>query len=276
MSGEVVQVGELVQGISPGDKVWTSTYYRDVRAGCFQEYVVVPSHTVLPIPCNVSMEAAACLGVAALTACMTLWKWFEVPLPSTYAVTSRQEGSSQDWILIWGGSSVTGQFATQLAILSGLKVMTVTSQQTAELSRGLGAHYVVIRDGKTAERIVQEIRSVAADRITKVIDLVGAQTAAIALEAVSSSLPVEFAPLAMMSPEKRVPVGVKIHTVEMKKFVLDPSSREYAWELNRLLSEEKLQFPALNLLDGGFEDIIRGLDILKKGNMDGKKLVVQL
>lgn len=276
MSGEVVQVGGHVHGLRPGDKVWTSTYYRDVRAGCFQEYVVVPSHTVLTIPDQVSMEAAACLGVAALTACMTLWKWFKVPIPSISAAASNQQSSAQEWVLIWGGSSVTGQFATQLAVLSGLKVITVTSQQTAELSKRLGAHYVVIRDGKTTEQMVQQIRSVAGDRITKAIDLVGAETAAIALEAISKTLPVEFAPLAMMSPEQQIPPGVTIHIVEMKKFVLDPSSAQYARELNRLLSEEKLQFPSIRILDGGFEDIIRGLDTLKRGNMGGEKIVVQL
>jgi NADPH:quinone reductase-like Zn-dependent oxidoreductase len=81
MAGIVEKVGSNVTTIKPGDRVWTSTYYRDVRAGCFQQYVIVPQHTVLSIPSDVSFEQAATLGVAALTAAMTLWKWLSVPLP---------------------------------------------------------------------------------------------------------------------------------------------------------------------------------------------------
>ncbi|OTA90375.1 hypothetical protein M434DRAFT_43596, partial [Hypoxylon sp. CO27-5] len=140
MSGVVTQVGSSVTTFKEGDFVWTSTYYKDVRAGCFQEYVVVPSHTVLPIPSSVPFEAAACLGVAALTASMTLWKWLDVPVPR-----SALAGTEEGWLLIWGGSTVTGQFATQIANLSGIKVITINSAETKSLSELLGASHVVVR-----------------------------------------------------------------------------------------------------------------------------------
>lgn len=79
MAGVVEKVGSAVTTCQVGDRVWTSTYYRDSRAGCFQEFVTVPQHTVLPIPDNLGYETAACLGVAALTAAMTLWKWLCAP-----------------------------------------------------------------------------------------------------------------------------------------------------------------------------------------------------
>lgn len=271
MSGVIAQVGKDVTGFQKGDRVWTSTYYKDVRAGCFQEYVVVPSHTVLPIPSTVSFEAASCLGVAALTAAMTLWKWLGVPVPS--CVTDSAE---VQWLLIWGGSSVTGQFATQFAVQSGLKVITVNSSETQALSQSLGASYVVVRDGKTNEELVEEIRQATGGNITRAIDLVGTKTAALALDAVSKDQPVAFAPLAMMSSSQVVPENVTAHTVEMKQFVLDKSNVCYTEELGTLLDNGKIVLPELHVIEGGLEVVQEGLDMLKKGNMKGRKLVVRM
>ncbi|KAI2601981.1 GroES-like protein [Hypoxylon sp. NC1633] len=271
MSGVVAQVGSAVTTFKEGDSVWTSTYYKDVRAGCFQEYVVVPSHTVLPIPSTISFEAAACLGVAALTASMTIWKWLGVAIPGTFA-----HNTEKRWLLIWGGSTVTGQFATQLANLSGFKVVTVNSAETKLLSERLGASHVVVRDGKTDKEIVSEIRAVTSGGVTQAIDLVGPKTAGLALDAVSKVRPVAFAPLAMMSGSQVVPPNVVIHTVEMKQFVLDKSNVRFTEELGKLLEDGKLILPELHLIDGGLHSVQDGLEVLKKGNLKGKKLVVRM
>ncbi|KAF3010346.1 hypothetical protein E8E14_008445 [Neopestalotiopsis sp. 37M] len=269
MSGVVAQVGKNVSGFQQGERVWTSTYYKDVRAGCFQEYVVVPSHTVLPIPSTVPFEAAACLGVAALTAGMSLWKWLGIPVPS-----AQTEPTENQWLLIWGGSTVTGQFATQFAAHSGVKVITVNSGETRALSESLGATHVVVRDGKSDEDLVEEIRSVTGDNITRAIDLVGTKTAALCLKAVSKEQPVQFAPLAMMSGSQQVPENVVVHTVEMKQFVLDKTNVCYTEELGKLLESGKIVLPSLHLIEGGLDVVEESLDMLKKGNMKGKKLVV--
>lgn len=269
MSGVVAQVGKNVSGFQQGERVWTSTYYKDVRAGCFQEYVVVPSHTVLPIPSTVPFEAAACLGVAALTAGMSLWKWLGVSVPS--ANTGRDD---DEWLLVWGGSTVTGQFATQFAVHSGVKVITVNSAETKTLSEGLGATHVVVRDGKSDEDVVEEIRSATGGNITRAIDLVGTKTAALCLRAVSTEQSVQFAPLAMISSSQQVPDNVVVHTVEMKQFVLDKTNVCYTEELGKLLEGGKVVLPQLHLVEGGLDVVEESLELLKKGNMKGKKLVV--
>ena len=277
MSGIVEKVGKHVKDIKPGDRVWTSTYYRDVRAGCFQEYVIVPPHTVVKIPERVPFAAAACLGVAALTACMTLWKWLGVPTPSQRNGTTGKANGDDDWLLIWGGSTVTGQFATQVASQSGLKVITVNSVETEALSKLLGASYVVTRDGKTDAEILEEITTATnGGHITRAIDLVGSKTAVLVLDAVSKERPVDFAPLAFMASTQTIRENVTVHTVEMKRFVLDESSKHYADELNNLLERDALVLPEVHLLEGGFEDIKDGLELLKQGNMKGKKLIVRI
>jgi NADPH:quinone reductase-like Zn-dependent oxidoreductase len=259
-----------VKGLSNGDRVWTSTYYKDIRAGCFQEYVAVPEHTVMRIPTGLGMEEASCLGVAGLTAAMTLWRWLSVPFPEKKPIKGKEE-----WLLIWGGSTITGQFATQLAVLSGLKVITVTSAKTHPLSRQLGAAHVVSRDGMSDEAIVEEIRRVAGDKVTRAIDLVGPKTVPLVMQCCSSTLPVAIAPLAMISSSEVVPPQFTIHTVEMKQFILDPSCRIYAEMLNQLVGEGKVKVPDLQVIEGGLRHVVGGLAMLRKGDMGGRKLVVR-
>jgi NADPH:quinone reductase-like Zn-dependent oxidoreductase len=52
------------------------------------------------------------------------------------------KGADETWIFIYGGSTGVGQFAIQLAKLSGYKVVTVASPRNHEFLRSLGADAV--------------------------------------------------------------------------------------------------------------------------------------
>ncbi|TVY90942.1 G patch domain-containing protein, partial [Lachnellula willkommii] len=278
MAGVVEMVGAGVRDVKVGDHVWTSTYYRDRRAGCFQQYITVPAHTVLPLPPSTSFTSAASLGVAGLTAAMTLWHWLEVPFPPSSAnsplpANSEKQEQEQEFLLIWGGGTVTGQYALQLAALSHLRVIAITSSHTAPLARSLGA-VVIERDNKTNTQIISEIKSIAGDNITRAIDLVGPKTASACLQVLSKSRRTLFAPLAMMGTEDEVAGNVQVVTVEMKRFVLDAENRAYALELNRLVGQGRVQVPGIEAVEGGLENVVLGLERLKKGQMGGRKMVV--
>jgi NADPH:quinone reductase-like Zn-dependent oxidoreductase len=290
MSGIVEEVGENVKGIKKGDRVWTSTYapsihrsrdfdhasgtyYRDVRSGCFQQYVIAPKHTVKPIPSNMSFEAAACLGVCGLTAAMSLWKWLEIPIFDTRQMVNP---SQKKFLLIWGGSSITGQFAIQIAAYSGYEVIAVASQRTEALVQDLGAKHVITRDGKSHEDIVAEIRAIGEDTIVKGIDIVGPETAVHCIAALSSQLPVIFAPLSFLPKGCVPPEHVSVRDVEMKWFILEKESEKYADALNRLLESDTLRVPELEILKGGLGRVEEGLNMQKRGDRGGKKLIVSL
>jgi len=177
-------------------------------------------HTVLLLPAGLSFEAGACLGVAALTAAMTLWKWLGVAMPVPgYASYSTVTMSAPSYILIWGGSTVTGQFAIQLARQSGLCVIAVTSGKTRLLAERLGAENVIVRDQKGNEDIMSEIRAITGDDLTMAIDIVGNVTAAHCLRALSRTRPCLLAPLAFLKDGEPVPENVKIAQIEMKRLL---------------------------------------------------------
>ncbi|KAK9419159.1 putative Enoyl reductase (ER) domain-containing protein [Seiridium unicorne] len=280
MAGVVEEVGSAVSHVKPGQRVWTSTYYRDRRAGCFQDYVIVPQHTVSAMSSKMSFTDAACLGVCGLTAAMTLWRWFEVPppyssSPVTPPTTPPCKPADAPIMLIWGGSSVTGQFLTQLAKRSGLRVISVSSAKTANMLLDLGAEHVVTRDGKSNEEIVEEVRRYAGDEVTMGVDLVGAKTAVATLQCLSTTRSARFAPLAW-APKVEVTENIEILNVEMKQFVLNFASSVYSNQLTRLVEAGEIKLPDIEVLSGGLGAVEEGLERLKRGDMAGRKLVVDM
>lgn len=242
---------------------------------------MVPEHTVFPVPSNLTTESAACLGVAALTAAMSLWKWLGVPMfPQPRSETSENVGNSspREVILIWGGSTVTGQFAVQLAAQADYEVIAVCSCSTKDLVASLGADHVVTYNEKTDLHIIGEILCLAQGRLTKAVDLVGASTASLVLQIIGASAggerQIDFAPLAFMSSKTVVPPNARVHTVEMKRFVLDSACVVYGERLNELVGNGSLRMPTTRVLPGGLAVVEEGLARVKEGKMGGEKLVV--
>jgi len=269
-AGVIEAVGAAVEDLRVGQRVWTSTYYRDRRAGCFQELVVAPEHTVLVMPDLSSFEEAACLGVAGLTAAMTLWKWFDLPMvPAASA-------SGEHFALIWGGATITGQFAVQIAVEAGLKVIAVASQRMKQRLLDLGAHHVVVRDDRSLADLASEVRQVGGDDIVYGIDLVGPQTAAYGLGCLSRQQAAKFAPLAVPAPPIDAPKNVEMVNVEMKRFVMDPTSRKYAVRLTELVAKGRVVMPEHVVLTGGLAAVENGLLRVRSGDTGGKKLVVRM
>jgi NADPH:quinone reductase-like Zn-dependent oxidoreductase len=272
-AGVIESVGAAVgKTLRVGQRVWTSTYYRDRRAGCFQELVVVPEHTVMILPEALGFEEAACLGVAGLTAAMTLWKWFELPM----CTAGLPGGGEERFVLIWGGATITGQFAVQIAAEAGLKVIAVASQRMKQRLLGLGAHHVVVRDNRSMEDIASEVQQIGQDDIVYGIDLVGPQSAIYGVGCLSRQQAAKFAPLAVPAPPIDAPENVEMVNVEMKRFVLDPTSRKYAVRLTELVAEGKVKVPERVVLDGGLAAVEDGLRRLRSGDTGGKKLVIRM
>lgn len=62
----------------------------------------------------------------------------------------------------------------------------------------------------------------------------------------------------------------------MKRFVLDESSAIYAQELKALVTSGDLQLPDLDIIRGELDRMKEGLKRLKKGSLNGRKLVVSM
>ena len=123
-AGTVESVGKNVRRFKPGDDVFGD------RDGAFGEYVSVAENgAVAHKPSNATMEQAAAVPVAAITALQAL----------------RDKGRLQagQSLLVNGASGGVGTFAVQIAKAYGARVTAVTSARNVQLVRSLGADWVI-------------------------------------------------------------------------------------------------------------------------------------
>lgn len=113
--------------------------------GTFQHFTVAHQLPVCPLPDGISYEAAAALPLAMSTAAAGMYpaSHLALELPS---LNPKQSGKT---LLIWGGSSSVGCCAIQLAVASGLSVVTTCSPRNFELCKKLGATEVFDHNSET-------------------------------------------------------------------------------------------------------------------------------
>jgi NADPH:quinone reductase-like Zn-dependent oxidoreductase len=121
-AGIVEAVGKDVTELQPGDEVF------GIRSGAWAEYVCV-RQAVVAKPANLTLEEAAAVPVAALTALQGL----------------RDHGGVQPGqkVLIHGAGGGVGTFAVQIAKALGAHVTAVCSTRNVEQTRSLGADRVL-------------------------------------------------------------------------------------------------------------------------------------
>lgn len=127
LAGTVTKVGSLVNKFKVGDKVYARP--DDDRIGTFAEYIAVKQSSLALIPNNLTMEEAAAVPLAGLTAWQALIE-----------VAQLKKGQK---VLIHAGSGGVGTFAIQLAKHLGAIVATTTSAKNVGLVKKLGADIVI-------------------------------------------------------------------------------------------------------------------------------------
>ena len=185
-AGEVIEVGGEVTRFTPGDRVagtffldWTDGPPRPDRGaalggrgapGMLSEYVVLPEQAVVPIAANLSVEEAATLPCAGVTA----WNGL--------ALGANPLRPGQDVLLLGtGGVSI---LALQIAAAGGANiVITSSSDEKLERAKALGARETI------NYRQVEQWGQAAASRfgrsgVDKVIEVGGFGTLPLSMEAV--------------------------------------------------------------------------------------------
>jgi len=123
-AGTVESVGKNVTQYKPGDEVFGD------RDGAFGEYVSVREKGAMALkPTNMSMEQAAAVPIAGLTALQAL----------------RDKGKLQagQKVLINGASGGVGTFAVQIAKTYGADVTGVCSTRNVAMVKSIGADHVI-------------------------------------------------------------------------------------------------------------------------------------
>ena len=141
-SGTVTRVGEQVRDLQPGARVM------GFAAKAFATHVTADRRVFVPVPARLSLEAAATVPVAFLTA------WY-----SLLEVARVKRG---EWVLIHGAAGGVGLAAMQIARWKGAKIVaTVGSPDKRALVQMFGADKIFdSRSLSFAEDIKREIGAV--------------------------------------------------------------------------------------------------------------------
>src|SRR5215470_9044904 len=152
-AGVVEGVGEGVEKVRPGDRVYTA----QTRSGAYAEYALAGEEQVHPLPAKIDFRQGA-----------GLW----VPYGTAYhALYHAARAHASETVLVHGASGGVGTAAVQIARAMGLTVLgTAGTPKGLEIVKGEGAHQVF--DHRVAgyqEEILQATGNRGADIILEML-----------------------------------------------------------------------------------------------------------
>ena len=226
-AGVIDRVGQGVPASRIGQRVWLYESQMRRAYGTAADYTVQPAHHAAPLPANTGFTEGACLGVPAMTAHRCLFA--DGPV----------EGKT---VLVPGGAGAVGNYAIQLAKLSGAQVIaTVSSQQKGDIALAAGADHVVnYRTEDTVQRVLDITGGSGVDHIVEV-DFAGNFSVSQAILRNNGVLAVYAAGEA---PQPTVPLQFKASNINLRLVLvydMPEAAKEAAVEdINRLVEQDKL------------------------------------
>jgi NADPH:quinone reductase len=169
-AGTVDAVGEGVDPVLVGERVWIWEAAHQRPYGTAAEYTVVPARQVVLLGPGPSFELGAALGIPFLTAhrCLTLAE----SLPDRIGAGSLTGHA----VLVQGGAGAVGNAALQLARWADATVITtVSGPRKAQLAAAAGADHVIVY---TQQDVAREVRKIAPKGVDAVVEVAVAQNAA--------------------------------------------------------------------------------------------------
>ncbi|KAJ6125614.1 chaperonin 10-like protein [Penicillium samsonianum] len=276
-AGTIEAVGSCVSRFKKGQRViahCNGLMTQDPASAAFQLYPVVTESLVAELPDSVTFEQGVVLPLAISTACAGLYREDYLGLPLPAATDVKPAGQT---ILVWGGASSVGVTAIQLAVASGLTVLTTASAANHDLVKSLGAHSVI--DYRSPSIVEDVVNALANTNFVGVYDAISEDVSFSAISAILDELNTTVKVASVMpcnkSTERFAPKYVIAYSI-----IEDPHHGigEWVWSkyVPQALANGSLQSkPDPFVVGNGLKDIQHGLDVQKKG-VSARKVVIVL
>ena len=145
-AGILVSTGSGVSGLTTGDRVFFQGIIGKYESSTFQQYCKMPAALVSLTPSNVSDEEAAGISLATMVVIVGFYDKEGYGMTPPWEEGGGHVGKGKAIVII-GGSSSVGQYAIQMARLSGFeRIITNESAAHHEHLKKLGAHVILNRD----------------------------------------------------------------------------------------------------------------------------------
>lgn len=293
--GPVVEVGPEVSKLQVGDIVFGFTW-RTPAEKAYQEFVVAPEFLLGRVPDNITKQQAVTVPNNFVTAWHTLTKdfGFELPWPKPDGYVPKEKDR---WILIWGGSSSSGQYALQILKWYGYANLITTASKTHHQKlRGYGAVQCFDYRGADVENaILSFVNSQSSGNgLGYVLDCIGSAQGsvmpishivregaevAVLLPVIVRDAAPGIKPIYMMEVEKAAEWPLGVHTVGVRThFYLDNEflKERLQNEIMPTVLEKGIIEPNEQLIVEGetlLERVEKGLSLLREKKVSGARLV---
>ncbi|KAI0787305.1 GroES-like protein [Fomes fomentarius] len=279
-AGTVEEIGAEVTNVVKGDNIFFQGYLQNPLA-TFQQYCIVPAEITAKIPENITFDQAASVPLGLATVVTTLWSHDpdakSVNFPAPWEEDGLTKFAGKPAFIIGGASSV-GQYAIQLAKLSGFTpIITTASPHNEGLLRSLGATHVLDR-ALPSDGILAELAKITGDRpleyVYDAVSLADTQTLAYDALAPGGSL-VLVLPDQIPAEKKKEGDGKTVvssygtvHAPFNRKVGVEVYSRLSEWLRTGVIVPNRVE-----VLPNGLAGIPDGLERLKNNKVSGTKLI---
>ncbi|KAI0635549.1 GroES-like protein [Trametes polyzona] len=279
-AGIVDEVGAEVTNVAKGDRILFQGWFENSKA-TFQQYAIVPAEIVAKIPDNVSEDQAASVPLGLATVVTGLYnhdpKAKSVSFPAPWEEGGASKFSGKPAFII-GGSSSVGQYAIQMAKLSGFSPIIATSSlRHEEFLKSIGATYVIDRTLPASTIQAEVSKLVGGKPIPFVYDAISLpDTQPLAYDVLAPGGHLLLVLAENISAERKkegdnktvVTVFGNVHTPENRAVGVALYSRLTEW-----LATGKLVPNRVEVLPNGLAGIPDGLERMKQDKVSGTKLI---
>ncbi|KAL7928325.1 GroES-like protein [Trichoderma chlorosporum] len=289
-AGTVVALGSDVQENGPwkiGDRVFgavNGSNPADLDSGSYSEYIKAVSVFTYRIPDWMSFEEAAGLSPCCIaTAGVAVFQSLE--LPGTFEEPAEKPLD----VLIYGGSTSVGGLAIQMVKLLGHRAITTCSPKNFELVKSYGADEALDYKSPTC---AADIKKLTRNCLKYAVDPFGeVRTMSLCFDALGraggryTSLERFQEDICNKKSVKReLVMGASIigFGIDIGGPYAKPESAEMrAWgvewyqSIQRLVDAKKIKPHPIRVIPGSLNEVLKGLEILKRREISAQKLVVK-
>ncbi|KAH7929907.1 GroES-like protein [Leucogyrophana mollusca] len=275
-AGVVEEIGVGVTNLIKGDKVFYQSFMTN-RCTTFQQFSIIPADLAGKVPDVITLEQAASISIGIAPAALAFYG--QRPQGFEYLPPWEDGGKdkySRQPIIIMGGASSLGQYAIQLARLSGFSpIIATASPHNTDLLTSLGATHIIDRKLPIAT-FQEEVRKITSTPVELAFDTVSypeTQQALYDVLAPEGKMVVSTPPVvATKADDKKTILFVNgtFFLPENKKF-----GSRFMSALTRMIAEGEIKTPAIEVIPNGLNGVALGLERLKNNAVSGKKLVVR-
>jgi len=273
IAGVVVEVGEGVTGFAKGDRVFFQGAWTHDEAG-YQQYTLTNAATTAKIPAKYSFDEIASIPVTLAAAVVGFYmpKPHGAGLKEPFDAAGRGAYAGKP-IFIAGGATSVGQFALQLAKLSGFSpIITTASLKHEAYLQTLGATHVIDRNTPTTA-----LAGKIAEITNKPLEVVFDSVSSAETQKFSHDLTAAGGTTVFVLPGQIDAVAGKEFVSALGIFGFPHTrplgERLYA-HLTQLVEEGHIRPNRVEVLSGGLGAVRAGLDRLENDLVSGTKLVI--